>query len=287
MCDAIITKVDPETAKMLKQQKQTAGGHHSSTVQSHTEQNSPEGVKALLKEHIVRLNRMFQGKPGERENLRFIQQVLTDDMLTFAIDQIVQKIPEALTEKRALQSTETFGEWFMAVSICPWLNPEDVKANLGQEYMELLNELAGPALSTPGGKNIAHWVYCSNGNQAAAHLTLMPNPKGTYKGAVVLAQDLLTPRERQQAGLPPLANQGISSFVEPPRKPVLGVCYQCHISLQDMSSGVYAGDALLAAMQRIPYPCKSCGTHFCVNCIAEIKKEKNNICPYCGRNIGW
>ena len=145
-----------------------------------TKHDSPESVKGLLKAHIVRLNGMYRGKPGEQESLRFIQQVLNDDLLTFAVDQIAQKIPEALAEKKVLQSTGTFGEWFMAISICPWFKPEDVKANLGQEYMELLNRLAGPALNTPGGKNIAHWVYCSNGNQASVHLTMMPNPKGSF-----------------------------------------------------------------------------------------------------------
>jgi len=247
--------------------------------------DSPESVKELLKAHIVRLNGMYRGKPDEQQSLRFIQQVLNNDLLTFAVDQIAQKIPNAMAEKKVLQSTGTFGEWFMAVSICPWFKPEDVKANLGQGYMELLNGLAGPALNTPGGKNIAHWVYCSNGNQASVHLTMMPNPKGSSKGTVVLAQDLLTPQERQKVGLPPQG--GVSTYVESPRKPVPGTCYQCHKSLQGIASGAYSGADMTAMMERIPYACKSCGTQFCANCTVQIKKEKNGICPYCGRNIGW
>lgn len=257
----------------------------SHAVEQPTGDYSSDSVKGLLKAHIVRLNGMYRGKPDEQESLRFIQQVLNNDLLTFAVDQMAQKIPEALAEKKVLQSTGTFGDWFMAVTISPWFKPEDVKANLGQEYMELLNDLAGPALNTTGGKNIAHWVYCSNGNQASVHLTMMPNPKGSSKGTVVLAQDLLTPQERQKVGLPPQGS--VSTYVESPRKPVPGTCYQCHKSLQGISAGAYSGSNMVDMMERIPYACKSCGTDFCINCMSEIKKETNKTCPYCGRNIGW
>ncbi|MBN1935730.1 MAG: hypothetical protein JW934_13765 [Anaerolineae bacterium] len=75
--------------------------------------------------------------------------------------------------------------------------------------------------------------------------------------------------------------------------PVPGICFQCHKPLPGMFEGasggvaVMSGDALMTAMARAPYPCKSCGTHFCVDCMAKIKKENNHICPYCKQDNGW
>jgi hypothetical protein len=160
-------------------------------------------VRGLLQEHIVRLSQMFQGKPKEQENLRFIQGVIADDLLAFAVDQITQKMPAAYAEKKISHATSEFGEWFIAITLCPWLTPAEVKTHLGQGYMKLLDELTRPALNVPGGRNVAHWIYCSNGERAGVHLTLIPNPQGLYKEVVVLAQDLLTLQECQQVGLAP------------------------------------------------------------------------------------
>lgn len=248
---------------------------------------APDGVRKMLEVHIARLSKLFQGRPEEQETLRFIRRIVADELLTYAVDQISQKMPESLAEKKAIHTTGELGEWFMAITICPWLKPEEVKAHLGQGYMELLDTLTRSGLNMPGGRNIAHWIYCSDGEQAAAHLTLIPNPQGTYIGAVVLAQDLLTPLERQQAGLPALSGQGVSSVVRPAPKPIPGICFQCHKPLKAMAGGVYVGANMMAALEQIPYPCKSCGTQFCVECMAKIKQEHNNICPYCKQNNGW
>ena len=79
----------------------------------------------------------------------------------------------------------------------------------------------------------------------------------------------------------------VSPFGHAIHQPSLDVCYQCHKPLQNLSEGVYAGANMMASLKQVPYPCKSCGTHFCVNCTAKIKKENNSICPFCGKSIGW
>ena len=63
-------------------------------------------------------------------------------------------------------------------------------------------------------------------------------------------------------------------------KPVPGVCYKCHKQVGDIF-----GD-LLAIMAKKPYPCQSCGTQYCSNCIAKIIEKNNRICYYCGKYIG-
>jgi predicted amidophosphoribosyltransferase len=36
----------------------------------------------------------------------------------------------------------------------------------------------------------------------------------------------------------------------------------------------------------LEYPCASCGTAYCIDCMAALKKT-GGICPKCGRPIGW
>jgi hypothetical protein len=250
--------------------------------------DSPEGIGQLLQEHVEWLSKKFQGWAGEKENQEFFHQLLADNMLAFASGKISQNISESLAQKKVLHAVQTIGDWYIAVTVCPWLNPDEVKANLGKGYMDILEDIAGPAFLIPEGKNLAHWVYCFNGSQVSVNLTLIPNPKGSgYKGVMVFAEELLTPQERQKVGLPSLPGQSGISFAEAKPSPVPGKCYECQKPLHKISAGLYMGNELLEAGEQIPYPCKSCGTNFCVNCIVKIQKENNKICPYCQKPIGW
>lgn len=167
--------------------------------------DSSAGVEKLLREHVARLSELFNGRADVREAQVFIRQVLAEDLLAFAVQQISSKLPDAMAREEILHEMKMFPDWFVAVTICPWLLPEEVKAHLEKGYLDLVNNLAGPAWNAPEAKNLVHWIYCFNGRQAAAHLTLMPNSKGPYRNAAtVIAQDLLTPEERRQVGLPPI-----------------------------------------------------------------------------------
>jgi ribosomal protein S6 len=64
----------------------------------------------------------------------------------------------------------------------------------------MLDRLTKPAYSNPEGRHVAHWLYCSDGNQAGIHLTLVPNPK-VIRTLVVFAEDFLTTTERRKVGL--------------------------------------------------------------------------------------
>lgn len=77
-------------------------------------------------------------------------------------------------------------------------------------------------------------------------------------------------------------------------EPVPGICFKCHKPLSEMFGGAFSGGLvvmsgsdMLAKMAQAPFSCKSCGTQFCVDCMAKIKEKNNNICPYCKQNSGW
>lgn len=50
--------------------------------------------------------------------------------------------------------------------------------------------------------------------------------------------------------------------------------------------GVYSGADFASALLASPYPCKSCGTLFCVDCMANLKNA-GGVCPRCKRALGW
>lgn len=86
---------------------------------------------------------------------------------------------------------------------------------------------------------------------------------------------LLSRKERTERPVPKAAHT---------RAP--GVCYECGKLLAAISRGVHSGEAMRAALDRSAYPCKSCGTDFCIDCMAKLRK-RGQVCPYCLRDVGW
>ena len=62
-------------------------------------------------------------------------------------------------------------------------------------------------------------------------------------------------------------------------------CYRCHKSLREVSAGIYGGADLVSMVSRSPYPCKSCGVNFCVDCMAKLRVRGS--CLKCGGSLGW
>jgi hypothetical protein len=164
---------------------------------------SPDGVEKMLREHMARLATLFQGRPGEREAQAFLDEALAADLLAYAVDAISRKLPDAMSSGTIQHESRSFSGWFVAVMACPWLLPEEVKPHLEGGYLRLITDISGPAINAPGGKNVVHWIYCYNGRQAAAHVSLLSNPQAPSRVPAVVAQDFLTAEERRQVGLPP------------------------------------------------------------------------------------
>jgi ankyrin repeat protein len=62
-------------------------------------------------------------------------------------------------------------------------------------------------------------------------------------------------------------------------------CHSCGKKLtRVLNEGTYTGDKLMSTLELTPYPCKSCGTIFCMECMAKLK---NIPCPACKKSHGW
>jgi hypothetical protein len=65
----------------------------------------------------------------------------------------------------------------------------------------MLNEQTAPAFSQTGGRNVARWIYCCDGQHASVRLSLIPNPQTAKGSMAVLAEDLLAADEKRQVEL--------------------------------------------------------------------------------------
>lgn len=62
-------------------------------------------------------------------------------------------------------------------------------------------------------------------------------------------------------------------------------CFKCGKMLEE-PSGAFFGSSASAALQAGSYPCKSCNTDFCFQCMSKLNKG-SRICPCCSNDIGW
>lgn len=63
--------------------------------------------------------------------------------------------------------------------------------------------------------------------------------------------------------------------------------HKCKKPLPGIKSGLYSGnDAWNMLISNADYDCKACGSFFCLDCVADLKK-KEKPCPICKGALGW
>ncbi len=157
-------------------------------------------IKTMLMAHLERLNSLLQRNPDGAVLKQLCKDLSTGEQWSFAVSFIGQQMPLALSGKEISSATKLTAEWFIAVTVCPWLMPVDVRPHLPGGYLTLLNKLTDPAFTIPEGRHVAHWIYCSDGKEIGVHLTLISNPK-VGRIMTILAKDLMTESELQTAGV--------------------------------------------------------------------------------------
>jgi len=155
-------------------------------------------IEKLLRNHFARITSELKLPPGADSPTTVFKDLLKSDCLTFTVDTIGQNLGRSLQQKQVLSDTAFIGEYFVAVTTCPWLNADEVRSHLSGGYVQFLDGLTKFSMG-PNRKPIAHWIFCSNGAVHCAHLTLIPNPN--TRVPTILATDLLGPSEKQQLNI--------------------------------------------------------------------------------------
>jgi hypothetical protein len=63
-------------------------------------------------------------------------------------------------------------------------------------------------------------------------------------------------------------------------------CATCRKALQEIAGGVFDAAQMVSQVTHSPYPCKSCGTPFCIDCMNALR-NKGGTCPNCRGAVGW
>jgi hypothetical protein len=157
-------------------------------------------IKLMLMAHLERLYSLLQSNPDVAGLQQLIKDLSTGEPWSFTVSFIGQQMLLALSGREISSETKLTTEWFIAVTVCPWLAPDEVRPHLPGGYLTLLNNLTDPAFTIPKGRHVAHWIYCSDGKEIGVHLTLISNPK-VGRVMTIMAKDLMSESEMQTAGL--------------------------------------------------------------------------------------
>jgi hypothetical protein len=156
---------------------------------------SPAGIERMLRKHLDRLHETSQNWPGAEGLKSLTLQLLTEPMAGWAVSAIEARLPAT----SACESDgKAFSDWYVAVTVCPDIDPDVARLSMPGGYLALMNRVTAPAWDLPGDRNVAHWIYCCDGEVAGVHLTMIPNPNKPRISPPLIAQDLLSAAERQQ-----------------------------------------------------------------------------------------
>ena len=160
------------------------------------------GIEQMLCIHVKTGIHHSSSQPGVNVLMGLLNELLKTGCLTFAVQAIKRNLTLSLDDREFHHETSVIGDYIIAVTTCPWLKVSEVRVHMPDGYLRLMNNLTEPACRQYAGKHVAHWIYCSDGKQAAAHLSFIPNPAkvDTSLTFPILAVDLMTQAEKAQLG---------------------------------------------------------------------------------------
>lgn len=160
-------------------------------------------IMNLILEHLGLLNTILSKSAGYEDIPEIFEQMFLDDRVSFICDIIQREIPRCLSQNVHSSEAKLFSSsHFIAVTVCPWLLSDEVRRNLPNGYLSLLDKTTH---STPSLANLhkAHWIFCTDGQEFNLHLTFIPSDHAfqTLRVQAIVAKELLTTAEKQQLGI--------------------------------------------------------------------------------------
>lgn len=127
----------------------------------------------LLRRHLARALREI-GANSHAQDL--LARVVADDLFSAAASAIEDGLADALAG-RLVTFSKTEPGLLLAISVCPWPDPDEFRAHLPGGYLRLLDDVARPVMTqgTPG-LDFIHLTYCSGeatGARSGIHKTVI------------------------------------------------------------------------------------------------------------------
>ncbi len=176
---------------LLDQWKESIGRWFSSGRPSKLDRS----VKELMRNHIARItdHPAFKSNAGV---VAFYRSLLSPAPLSFVQRTVAANLQAVLDSDQQSTETQQIGGTFVILSIVPQLVPNRARVYFQDGYLHFLTTQLLQAEVEIGATSIVHWIYCTDGTEAAVHLTAFPKV-----GQRMVALEMLTNAERSQIGL--------------------------------------------------------------------------------------
>jgi hypothetical protein len=154
-------------------------------------------IRLALRRHLEKLAREKSSEPGFGSVAPLLKGLVAGAKLTFATEAVAELWPEAASGSTLRSTGREFDDCYVGVDVLPTVEAVRWPAMFRPAgYLEHLNRFEPARILR--GQALAAWCFCSDGTQAVVHLTFM-GPGGVMN---IMAQDLMTPLERKEVGLP-------------------------------------------------------------------------------------
>lgn len=112
---------------------------------------------------------------------------------------IEARLPEAAAGQ-LVNTSASAPNLCLAITVCPWLRPDEFRAHVPGGYPGLLDQVCPPAIAQ-GAANFVHLIYCTGNAPGAAGLHMFLATTGSEHVTVSLPLDLLTAEELSRFGV--------------------------------------------------------------------------------------
>jgi len=162
--------------------------------------SGPEVFEELLRDHLSRMKSQFAKVQGFATTKPHWDKLLSPDILTFTTSVMEREMKESRQDRKHHYQGRMFGDIYVVVSTIPVVNPAQAMTHFKEGYTTFIDGL----LNEPGfdsvRSDLAHWVFCYDGQHSAVHLTFVP-AKNLEDFILVVAQDLMTAAEKFKMGI--------------------------------------------------------------------------------------
>lgn len=256
--------------------------------------SGPEVFEELLRDHLSRMKSQFAKVQGFATTKPHWDKLLSPDILTFTTSVMEREMKESRQDHKHHYQGRMFGDIYVVVSTIPVVNPAQAVTYFVGGYLACLDDLL---ISQPGFHHdycdVAHWVFCYDGEQTAVHLTFLPAAKLVERQDMIslVAQDLMTAAEKSQM----FGRKKDSS----PKKESGPTCSTCgsridHFGFTSddikvtmsvtMGRGSVSESKIAtfeAMMKSVGGRCPQCKAICCAQCYGDHQQK----CPHCGSRM--
>ncbi len=166
----------------------------SSRTKPETPSPQDRTAEDLMRRHLARVVESATVQPHPAVSV--CRALASPAILEWIRNSIAMNRSKSLAGDREYTDSTQIDGLCLLVTTVPKVFPEQARAYFPHGYIVFVDAQIQQAGFRIGAADIAHWIYCHDGDEAGVHLTLF-----LTKGTPVVPLDLLTQKERSMIGM--------------------------------------------------------------------------------------